>query len=189
MKFTTDELLKLIQEGKSQREAAAILGVSEGAVSKRLKGVGVAVNKNVALFAAPQVLQRQLSTAEQLEAIGRQARDILEMLHLSLQDDSANDKAAREARWKLQRLAGQKRDLLSFIVSMQGELRKQLEFDFNMRKEIYNIRQVQEFQDVVLQEIKNAAPEVAQRIVARLTEIQATRSSLDFGLGEPGQTL
>ena len=29
MKFKTEELYRLIQEGKSQREAAAILGVSE----------------------------------------------------------------------------------------------------------------------------------------------------------------
>ena len=91
--------------------------------------------------------------------------------------------------YRLKRLAGQKRDLLSFLVSLQGEIRKQLEFDFNMRKEIYNIRQVQDFQDVVLQEIKATAPEVAQRIVARLTEIQATRSSLDFGLGESENAL
>ena len=34
--------------------------------------------------------------------------------------------------YRLKRLAGQKRDLLSFLVSLQGEIRKQLEFDFNM---------------------------------------------------------
>jgi len=189
MKFKTNELLKLIQEGKSQREAAALLGVSEGAVSKRLKAVGVAVNKQVALFAAPQVLQRQLSTVEQLEGLGRQGRDLLEMVHKCIHGDIGRDPEARDAMYRLKRLAGQKRDLLSFLVSLQGEIRKQLEFDFNMRKEIYNIRQVQDFQDVVLQEIKASAPEVAQRIVTRLTEIQATRSSLDFGLGESGNTL
>ena len=182
MKFKTEDLFKLIKEGKSQREAATLLGVSEAAVSKRLKGVQVSVNKHVALFAAPQVLARQLSTAEQLDAIGRQARELLEMLHLCLHGDSANEQRARDAHYKLKRMAGPKRDLLSFIVSLQGELRKQLEFDFNMRKEIYNLRQVQDFQEVVLAEIKNCAPDVAQRIVSRLTEIQATRSSLDFGL-------
>lgn len=81
MSFKLDELLALIKEGKSQREAAAILGVSESAVSKRLKKVQVAVNRNVALFAAPKVLDAQLSTAEQLWAIGKQNRDILEMLN------------------------------------------------------------------------------------------------------------
>jgi len=186
MKFKTEDLFKLIQEGKSQREAAALLGVSEAAVSKRLKGVQVSVNKHVALFAAPQVLARQLSTAEQLDAIGRQARNLLELTNRCMHGDPYNDPDAREARQKLVRLSGPKRDLLAFIVAMQGELRKQLEFDFNMRKEIYNLRQVQDFQEVVLAEIKNCAPEAAQRIVSRLTEIQATRSSLDFGLNQSG---
>jgi phage terminase small subunit len=36
-KIDDDKLLKLIEEGKNQKEAAAILGVSEPAVSKRLK--------------------------------------------------------------------------------------------------------------------------------------------------------
>lgn len=96
-----------------------------------------------------------------------------------------SDAKARAARYRLQRLAGPKRDLLSYIPVLQSELRKQLEFDFNMRKEIYNLRQVQDFQDVVLAEIQACAPEVAQRIVSRLAEIQATRSSLDFGNGNP----
>ena len=70
-KFTTEELLSLIKEGKTQAEAAAILGVSESAVSQRLKKKNVAVNRNVALFSAGRIIDRQLSTAHQLEIIRR----------------------------------------------------------------------------------------------------------------------
>lgn len=186
MAFKLDALLALIKESKSQLEAAAILGVSESAVSKRLKKVQGAVNSNIALYASKKVLDAQLYTAEQLWAIGRQTRELLEMLNLCLHGNIDSEEKARSARSRLQRLAGPKRDLLSYIPVLQSELRKQLEFDFNMRKEIYNLRQAQDFQDVVLAEIKACAPEVAQRIVSRLAEIQATRSSLDFGLNQSG---
>lgn len=189
MKFTDEQLQALIQEGKSQKEAAQILGVSEGAVSKRLKRLHIAVNRQVALFSAPAVLQRQLSVAEQLDALGRQARELLELVHLVLHGDVYNDPKASDARRKLTRLAGKQNDLLTFLVKLQGELRKQLEFYFGMQKEIYSLKQVEDFQRVVLDEIQQCAPEVGQRIVARLTEIQATRSSLDFGIGGGGQTL
>ena len=79
----------------------------------------------------------------------------------------------------MQQLAG-KRDLLSFVVSMQGELRKQLEFDFNMRKEIYSLKQVEEFQRTVIEIIGEVSPETRAEITRRLVEVQATRSSLDF---------
>lgn len=72
-----------------------------------------------------------------------------------------SDANARSARYRLQRFVGTKRDLLSYIPVLQSELCKQLEFYFNMRKEIYNLRQAQNFQDVVLAEIKACAPEVA----------------------------
>lgn len=103
--------------------------MSDGAVSKHLN---IAVNRNVALFAAPAVLQRQLSVAEQLDALGRQERDLLEMVHLVLHGDVYNDLDAVNARRKLSRLAGKQNDLLTFLVKLHGESRKQLEFYFGM---------------------------------------------------------
>lgn len=182
MKFTTEDLLQLIQGEKlSQKEAAARLGVSEAAVSQRLKRVGVAVNRHVAMFAAGEAVARQLTTAEQLEAIGGQVRALLGMIDLVLNGDQAAPEVA-EARGKLRRLAGPGRDMSKFLIELLGELRKQLEFDFNMRKEVYSLRQVEDFQRIVMEEIKAADPEVAQRISRRLVEVQATRSSLDLGV-------
>lgn len=186
MKFSTEDLLRLIQgEGLSQKDAAARLGVSEAAVSQRLKRLQVAVSRNVALFTAGQVVERQLTTAEQLDAIGRQVRELLGMIHVVLHGDQAASEY-QATRAKLLRLAGRQRDLGKFLVELLAELRKQLEFDFNMRREVYNLKQVQEFQEVVMAEIRASDPEVAQRIVKRLVEVQATRTSLDFGSGSAG---
>ncbi|NJB67228.1 hypothetical protein GGQ74_000868 [Desulfobaculum xiamenense] len=68
-------------------------------------------------------------------------------------------------------------------MKLQGELRKQLELDFSMKARIYDLRQVQEFQTVVLEEIGKAAPEVQRRITERLVEVNAARSALEFRAG------
>ena len=72
--------------------------------------------------------------------------------------------------------------------SVMGEARKQLEVAYKIQSETYSLRRVEEFQAVVLEEIKTAAPEVQQRIVARLQEVQAFRSATDFQAGGPTLT-
>lgn len=178
----------LVRARWSQKRCAEYFGVGESAVSQAKKRMDLEVNRHIGLFDGGAVLSAQLSTADQLDGIGRAAREMLEMIHLVVHgfasEDEKTRRAAFEAKAKLSRLAGPKRDLLGFLVSMMGELRKQLEFDFNMKKEIYSLRQVESFQRIVMDEIKSADPETAQRIARRLAEVQATRSSLDFSGSE-----
>lgn len=88
-------------------------------VSKRLKRLNIAVNRQVALFVAPAVLQRQLSVAEQLDALWRRARDLLEMVHLVLHgDDDCKEIDASVARRKLSHLAWIQNDFLTFFVTL-----------------------------------------------------------------------
>lgn len=187
-KIDKDLLVELLVKAKwTGRAVADFFAVSEGAVSQAKKRMELEVNRNIALFDGGQVLHAHLSTADQLDGIGRSAREMLELIHLVLHGLDSEDHEVRQrafaARAKLGRLAGKKRDLLSFLVKMMGELRKQLEFHFNMQKEVYSLRQVEAFQRTVLDAIKEADPETAQRIQLKLVEVQATRSSLDFNGG------
>lgn len=178
--FTDDQLLELIhKQGLSQKQAAAALNVSEAAVSKRLRKIRVAVNNNTALFNAPRLLDRQVGQMEQLEALGRQTRDLLELVQTALHGEGQE---YYDARTKLGRLMGPKGNLGTFLIQLQDQLRKQLDFYFTIQKEAYNIRQIKEFQETVLDEIKNIDPGVAKQIVQRLVEINAAHSSLDFGI-------
>ncbi len=179
-RFTDEKLLELIhQQGKSQKEAAAELDVSEAAISKRLKKIRVVVNNNTALFNAPRLLDRQVGQMEQLEALSRQTRDLLQMIYTALHGEGHD---YWEARTKLGRLVGPKGNMAQFLVQLQDNLRKQLDFYFQIQKEAYNIKQIKEFQEVVMDEIKQLEPDAARRIVQRLVELNAAHSSLDFGL-------
>lgn len=182
-KVDHDMLIKLLVElGWKQNACAEFFGVSQAAVSKAKKRIDIAVSSDVALFSAPKMINAKLSLADQLEALGKQARELLEMIHVVLHGDQASQEY-RDSQTKLRRLAGSNRDLGGFLIKLQAELRKQLEFVFKMQSEIYSLKKVEEFQTVVLEEIRKTAPEVQQRIVRRLTEIDAARSALDFGIG------
>ena len=181
-KIDQEMLIKqLVELGWKQSTSADFFAVSQAAVSKAKKRIDLAVSKDVALFSAPKMIDAKLSLADQLEALGKQCRELLEMVHVVLHGDPASQDY-RDSQTKLRRLAGQKRDLGGFLIQLQAELRKQLEFVFKMQSEIYSLKKVEEFQSIVLEEIQNAAPEVQQRIVSRLTEINAARSALDFGI-------
>ncbi len=182
-KVDHDVLIKLLVEcGLKQVAVADFFDVSQAAVSKAKKRIDLAVSKDIALFSAPKMISAKISLSDQLEALGKQCRELLEMVHVVLHGDSASQEY-RDCRTKLLRLAGANRDLGGFVIKLQAELRKQLEFVFKMQSDIYSLKKVEEFQSIVLEEIQNAAPEVQQRIVSKLTEINAARSALDFGIG------
>jgi transcriptional regulator with XRE-family HTH domain len=163
----------------SQRQAAEFFGVSESAVSKAMKRMKLAVSRDVAMRSAPKVLEAHLEGGDRLAKLVRQVEDLLGMLKLVIEGDQ-NDPAAVEARIKLRRLAGPKGNLGAIAVSLLGEARKQLEFLFNMQKEIYSLHNTEEFRAVVLEEIGKADPDVQRAIVTRMVQLNAFRSSLDF---------
>ena len=74
------KLHRLLSSGKSQREAAHIFGVTEGAISKAAKGLNIAVVKNVALENAHKVVNKGLNTIDQLQKINDYANELLDLL-------------------------------------------------------------------------------------------------------------
>lgn len=184
-RFTDEELAERLRQGKSQKECADLYGVSESYVSKRKKKMQAAVSKDLSLFSATKVIDQHVSYMDQLHGLSKQAREILDMIHTILQVDQSSPEY-RAVYSKLIRLVGSKGSFGSLLIGMQAELRKQIEYFTNLQKDLYNLKQIKAFQDVVLEEIQKTDQEVAQRIVKRLVEINAVRSSLDMGTGSDG---
>ena len=61
----------LTEEGRSQRDAAEFFGVSEAAVSKRVKVLNLNLTRHVGLERAKAVADHGLDVAEQLQGINR----------------------------------------------------------------------------------------------------------------------
>lgn len=181
-RFTDEELAEQLRQGKSQKECADLYGVSESYVSKRKKRMQAGVSKDLSLFSAPRVIDQHVSYMDQLHGLSKQAREILDMIYTILQAEQFSPEY-QVVYSKLVRLVGSKGSFGSLLIGMQAELRKQIEYFTNLQKDLYNLKQIKAFQDVVMEEIRKTDPEVAQRIVKRLVEINAVRSSLDMGTG------
>ena len=158
------QLDHLVRSGKSVSEIARQLNVTKGAVSKALKRLNVAVTKDVALRAAPKIVDRQIDAMGQLRKIN---------VLINAELDSINQNigtAAGEARKALQR------QQLEHVAG----IRKQVNLLLDISRTLFDAEEVAAFQQIILEEIGRAAPEVQERIVSRLNARRAVRSTIDL---------
>lgn len=149
----------LVEQGRSQKDAAARFGVTEAAISKRVKALRINLARHVGLERAKEVADRGLDVVAQLQQINRSVQGELQW-------------ALTEAR----KPGVDRKGLQEVVVRLAGEVRKQLGLQVEIVRTLYDLRAVEEFQREVLNAIGEVSPETQQRIVARLQEARALRS-------------
>ncbi len=167
-KISLIQLERLVREGNSVSQIAKKLGVAKGSVSKRLKDLKVGITKDVVLRSAPQIVDRQLNPMDQLKKINTLINGELDYIEKNIETATGQErKELQEQRLK-----------------HVAEVRKQLGLLLEIAQALYNAEEVAAFQESVIQEIGHAAPEVRDRILQRLNERRAIRSTI--ALGQPG---
>lgn len=156
----------LVSEGYSQRQAADYFGVSGAAISKCVKKLNINLTRHVGMERAKEVANYGLDVVRQLNDINRTIRQELEW-------------ATREAR----REEGDRKGLQRVIVELSGEVRKQLGFQLEVLRSLYDFKAAEEFQQEVLNAIGAVSPETRQAIIERLTQGRALRSAFTVSLG------
>lgn len=179
-KVDIDRLLAMIKQGKSQKECAIELGVSEATISKHLKKARRALNRNIALFSAGTGLDTHINYLHDLAMLQKQTKDMLDMVYSLLNEEDT--KNYFEARAKLQRLIGEKGSLQSLMLGLSAELRKQLQFSFDIDRITNDLEKIKKVQQVILETIQKTDLETARKIVAELVRLKIIRSSLDFDI-------
>lgn len=174
--FGDAEYLECRKQGLKQKQMAELYGVSESWVSKVKKRCEAQLVENTPPIIRAEVLSRQHDALEQLSRLADQARDLSDLFVAAL----AGDQGARD---KLRVLAGGGRvDILKPYLSLLGELRKLLELDNTIKRTKFDIERVMQFQAKTVEVIAEVDPTVAAEIVRRLQLVDASVSSLDFGM-------
>jgi len=177
-------MAQLAARNVNQSQIAEFFGVSGAAVSKMRKRMELVIDRDVATGQAASVLlEANLLGGARLVALAKECEGLIRLCSTVAHADDEYAPEVREAKSKLRRLVGTKGSVGQMAVALMGESRKQLEFAFAVQRETYNLKRVEEFQQIVLEEIKAAAPEVRQRIMARLEQVQAFRSSVEISGG------
>jgi predicted transcriptional regulator len=146
------KLLRLIDSGKTQADAARELGVSRQAVSQRLIELRGRTTKVMATKKIEQVVDQRLDAVEQLNKINTEANRLL-------------DELEQTPELKLKVMA---------------EIRGQLRLQLDIFQTLYDMKAIQEFQNEVLNAIGEADKETRNAIISKLNESRAIRSAVKF---------
>ena len=161
------KLEKLIRDGNSQGQAARLIGVSKQAVSATLKRLK-AQNERAALSVSEPVVKAlvgsKIDGMKQLKKINDTVIHEINFLNQKIKDLRGDDK-------------GEERDNLVFQrLKHIAEIRKQLGLLLDISKELYNVEEVQRFQQTVLDTIGEVHENVRNKIVERFGKLRAPQS-------------
>jgi predicted transcriptional regulator len=187
-KISFVQLERLIRAGNGVSQAARILGVTKGAVSKALKKLDFSLSKDVALRSAPEIVDKNLATVEQLQKINDYANELLDLLMRWNRGDKAalqilESQVKRVKIGESEELEVKEikfKDPRELALKAMAEIRSQLKLQLEIFQALYDMTAVAEFQKEVLQAIREAAPDVRDKIVHNLQKRRAIRSTLEF---------
>ncbi len=159
-KIDPDALHRYLDADHSQADAARHFGVSEAAVSQRVRKLQIATSKVVTLEKAGEVVDQKLDANARLERVQRVIDD-----ELSWAVDQAQQPGADRA--KLQEL----------VLKLAAEVRQQLGLQLTITRTLVDLKVVREFQRSVTETIAEVDPSVAREVVAKLKARRALRAS------------
>jgi DNA-binding transcriptional ArsR family regulator len=180
-------LEQLVKEGNGVSEIARKLGVTKGAVSKRLKALDVAITKNVTLHYAGELVERKIDTLGQLLKINDYANELLDGL---MHSDRKNDLAAQIPDdldqkisfldWEDEDSDFRPKERGELALKAMAEIRSQLKLQLEIFNSLYNLTAAAEFQKEVLESIGSVSRETRERIIRNLQKARAIRSAIEF---------
>jgi hypothetical protein len=181
------QLLQLVRNGNTIIGIARKMGVNRSSVSRRLKTLKIAINRNITIRAAHKIVDREIDALDQLRKINRDANEILDLL---MRWNRGDEEALQvfESQVRRIRVRGQEEEITQFrskdprelaLRAMQ-EIREQLRLHLEIFQALFDMKGVQEFQTEVLEVIGSVSPEARDEIMRRLTEKSALRSAIDL---------
>jgi uncharacterized radical SAM superfamily protein len=181
------KLHRMLSSGKSQKEAAQVFGVTDGAISKVAKNLNIGVIKNIALESAHKVVEKNLNTLEQLQKINVYANDLLDLLMrwnkgdaeaLQILESQVSQKKVRVGDRDEFITEYKFKDPRELALRCMAEIRGQLNLQLDIFKTLYDVEAIAEFQKEVLSAIEEVSPDVRNTIIRRLKERRTLRGTL-----------
>lgn len=168
------KLKRMVRDGKTVNHCAQVFDVSVNAIRKRLKSLDVVVGRALAMDAdkVERLTKDHFDAVEELQKIHTSATNLLATLEQAQRGEIPMEELAH--------ILGDRASLGEMYLKVMGEVRKQLHLASEMSKQLYSIREVQEFQTTVIEVLRDADPAIARQVVERLVERRALCSSLSL---------
>ncbi|MBW2065015.1 MAG: hypothetical protein JRJ03_08785 [Deltaproteobacteria bacterium] len=186
-KIDKNELRRLLQEGKGVSECARHFGVSPAAVSKAKKSLGRIVAKDVQLETVHRFVNEHLDTVAQLRKLNDNAHELLDtcMRWLRGEDEALQvlESQVRKVRVgrgeDAQELTEYRfKDPREIALRAMGEIRGQLKLQNETLAMLAEVKAVHEFQQELIQILREVDASVADEFCRRIDQRQALRRAI-----------
>ncbi len=179
------KLSQMLREGKTGRKCAEFFNVTEAAVSKARRELNLAVVKNVQLETAHKIVEKNLNAVEQLQKINAHANEILDLVMRWVKGEPGAIQVLESAMRKV-RVKDKEQDVTEYklkdpheiALKAMAEIRGQIGLQLDIFKTLHDAQAVADFQEEVLTIIGEVSPDVRTRIITRLQERRAIRSTV-----------
>jgi predicted transcriptional regulator len=188
-KINDTKLIRLVDNGMSQSEAARKLGVSRQAVSKRLQELRGRTTKAIVAKKVEQVVDQKIDAMAQLNQINSHANEILDLLmRWNRGEDGALQILESQVATKKVRVGDEEefvkefkfKDPRELALKAMAEIRGQLKLMMEIYQTLFDMRAVEEFQTAVLEAIGEVSPEVRSAIIGKLNSRRSIRQAVRF---------
>lgn len=188
-------MLRMISEGASNAEMARTFGVSLPAIGSMKRHMekqkdqfspelvesetgGSTLNALSQLKQMNDIIIEELTRCRKF--IDREDRDIAKYEDVKKQSErNPDDKALRE---KLDQMLGPTVNgilkIQGNVISIAAEVRKQVELQLKIAEAVYSVSMMAEFQEEVIEVLRQVAPEVRDEVVKKLKERRQVRGLL-----------
>ncbi len=170
------KLRRYLRAGKSQRQIAQIFGVSDAAVSMRIKDLNVNVAKATQMEHAHAVILDTLDCVGQLHKLNLDSNFLLDLLMAWVR----GEEHAVELLKSHQKLGARFEDPKSLALRVMREIQAQLKLQIDILNSVANFEAVADFQREMIGLIGEMDLEMKKKFVSRLREKRAIRSAVRF---------
>jgi hypothetical protein len=168
------KLKRLLRDGKTINHCANVFDVSTQAIRKRIKVMDVVVGKSLVLDKprADKITNEAFDAHAELRKIHGSATEMLEKLEAVQRGEVPIE--------TLEPLLGNKGSMGDLQLKCIAEIRKQLSFMHDVHKSLLDMKQVQKFQEIILQEISSVDSATGHKIKQKLIDACVLHSSLQW---------
>jgi hypothetical protein len=181
------KLDKLLRSGKTKSECSRYFGVSPAAITKACRRIGKKKVAVVTIETAGKIVDQNLDAVAQLQKINGYANEMLDLL---MRWQRGDDEALRILESQTRKVMIGKgenavevtefkfKDPRELALKAMAEIRGQLGLQFEIFKSLYDMKIVAEFQESVLEAIREVSPEMRDAVITKLKERRALRQSV-----------
>jgi len=184
-----EEMTQMFEAGRSGVDCAKHFGVTTAAISKAKGRMTRAIVRNSVVEQAPVAVEKGLDLFDQLNRINKDAKEILDLCmrwqrgdKVALQIMESQVREINVGTREDPELVEQFKfkDPREIALKAMAEIRHQLDLQARLFRQLFELQEVRLFMDVVLDIMREASPELRDKLIAEFKRRQLVRSAFSI---------